>query len=37
MVKKFSSGCKSLNNQAGSGRPKTVDSKAMLKAIETND
>ena len=31
-VKKFHSGCKNLNNQAMSGRPKIVDSKAMLQA-----
>ena len=34
--KKFHSGCKNLKNQARLGRPKTVDFKAVLQAIETN-
>ena len=32
--KKFCSGCKNLDDQTRSGRPKTVDSEAMLQAIE---
>ena len=28
--------CKKLDNQAKSGRPKTVDSEAILQAIEAN-
>ena len=35
-IKKFRSGCKNLHNQARSGRPKTVDSEAVLQGIETN-
>ena len=34
--KKFRSRCKNLDNQTGSGRPKTVDSEAVLRAIEAN-
>ena len=34
--KKFFLGCKNLNDQAKSCMPKTVDSKTMLQAIETN-
>ena len=34
--KKFCSGCKNLNDQAKSGRPKTMDSEIMLQAIEAN-
>ena len=30
-VEKFCLGCKNLNSQTRSGRPKTMDSKAMLK------
>ena len=29
-------GCKNLNNQAKSGRPRSMDSETMLQAIETN-
>ena len=32
--KKFHSGCKNLENQAELGRPKTMDSKSVLEAIE---
>ena len=35
-VKKFCTGCKNLNDQARSGRPKTTESEAMLQAIEAN-
>ena len=34
--KKFRSGCKNLDDQARSGRPKTVDSEAVFQAIEAN-
>ena len=34
--KKFCLACKHLDNQVSSGRPKTMDSLAMLYAIETN-
>ena len=34
--KKFHSGFKNLYNQARSDRPKNMDSKAMLQAIEVN-
>ena len=34
--KKFFLGCKNLNDQARLGRPKMVNSKVELKAIETN-
>ena len=34
MVKKFHLGCKNLNDQVRLGRPRTVDSKAVLPAIE---
>ena len=34
--KEFCSGCKNLNNQARSGKFKTVDSEAVLQAIEAN-
>ena len=34
--KKFCIDCKNLNNQARLSRPKTIDSKAMLQAIEAN-
>ena len=34
--KKFCSGCKIFNDQARSGRPKTMDSKSVLQAIVTN-
>ena len=34
--KKFSSGCKNLDDQARSSRPKTMDSKTMLQAIEAS-
>ena len=33
---KFWLGCKNLDNQARSDRPKTVDSKAILQAIDAN-
>ena len=36
MVKKFSSGCKNLNDQKKSDKPKTMDSQAVLLAIEAN-
>ena len=32
--KKFCLGCKNLDDQAKSGKPKTVNFKAMLKAIK---
>ena len=32
--KKFCLGCKNLNNQARSGRPKTMNSKDVIEAIE---
>ena len=35
-VEKFCSGYKNLNDQIRLDRPKTVDSKAMLQAIEAN-
>ena len=34
--KNICSGYKTLDDQAKSGRPKTVESKAMLQAIEAN-
>ena len=34
--KKFYLGCKDLDDQAMSGRPKTMEFKAMLKAVEAN-
>ena len=34
--KKFRPGYKNLDNQAKSGRPKTVDSVVVLKAMEAN-
>ena len=34
--KKFHSGCKNLNDQAGSGRPKTMNSEITFQAIEGN-
>ena len=34
--KKICSGYKNLNNQLRSGRPKTIDSKAMLQIIDAN-
>ena len=34
--KKFCSGCKNVNNQAGSGRPKSMDSKATLETLAAN-
>ena len=34
--KKFHLGCKNLDNQAQLGRPKTIDSGAILQAIEAN-
>ena len=34
--KKFRSGCKNLDDQARSGRSKTVDSEAVLQTIEAN-
>ena len=34
--KKFSLGCKKPNDQARSGKPKTIDSKAVLQAVEAN-
>ena len=33
--KKFYSGCKNLDDQASSGKPKTMDSKAMLQLSST--
>ena len=35
-LKKFHLGCKNLDEQAKSGRPKTVDSEALLQVIEAN-
>ena len=35
-LKKFCSGCENLNSLASLGRPKTVDSEAMLPVIEAN-
>ena len=35
-LKKFHSGCKNLDDQAKSGRSKTLDSKFMLQAIEAS-
>ena len=35
-LKKFSSGCKNFNDQARSGRPKTVDSKVGHEVTEAN-
>ena len=34
--KKFRSGCKHLNDQSSSGRPKTVDSETVLQITEAN-
>ena len=34
--KKFCLGCKNLNNQPRSGRPKTVDAEAVPEAIKGN-
>ena len=34
--KKFRSGCKNLDDQARSGMPKNMSSKAVLQAIEAN-
>ena len=34
--KKFCLGCKNLDNQAWSDRPKSIDSKALLKTIENS-
>ena len=34
--KKFCSGCKNLNKQARSNRPKTMDSEDVFQAVETN-
>ena len=34
--KKFHSGCKNINDQISLGKPKTMDSKALLLAIEAN-
>ena len=34
--KKFCLGCKNLDNQARSGRPKNINSKVMLQAIKVN-
>ena len=34
--KKFCPSCKNLSNQARSGKPKSVDSNAVLQAIEAN-
>ena len=34
-LKKFYSGCKTLEHKARPGRPKSMDSKAVLQAIET--
>ena len=36
MVKKFCLGCKNLDDQARSDKPKTMDSKAMFQAREAN-
>ena len=35
-LKRFCLGCKNLDNQARSGRPKTVNSKTVLKALGSN-
>ena len=35
-LKKFCSGYKNLDNQARSSSPKSMDSEAMLEAIEAN-
>ena len=35
-VKKFHSGCKNLDDQVWPGRAKTMDSKVVLQAIESN-
>ena len=35
-LKKIRSGCRSLDDQARSGRPQSVDSDAVLQAIEVN-
>ena len=35
-LKKFCSGCKNLNNLARSGKPKSMDSNAMLQVIAAN-
>ena len=34
--KKFHFGCKNLDDQVSLGRPKTVDSKAVLRAVKVN-
>ena len=34
--KKFCWGCKNLNSQVRSGKPKTIDSEVVLQAIEAN-
>ena len=36
LLRKFCLGCKNLNNHAISSWPKTMDSKTVLQAIETN-
>ena len=36
LFKKMQSGSKNLDNQARSGRPKTVNSEAVLQTIEAN-
>ena len=36
LLKKLWLGCKNLHNQAKSGGPKSVDSKAVLQAIAVN-
>ena len=36
LFKNFLLGCKNFDNQARSGRPKSVDCEAILQAIETN-
>ena len=33
-LKKFCSGCMNLNDQAKSGRPKTMDSESVLQAMK---
>ena len=35
-LKKFWMGCKNLSDQTRSGRPNTVDSEAVIQAIQTN-
>ena len=35
-MKKFCSGCKNLDNQASSGKPKIMDCEVALQAIEVN-